>query len=120
MTPDHINGLFELIGGLLIWANVVRLARDRQIRGVDWRVTGFFWAWGLWNLFYYPHLGQWWSFAGGLMIVVANCAWLALAWRYRHREHDISGECWCKPVIEYEDAETGIRVYSHNETRNWP
>ena len=81
--PDPINGAFELLGGLIIWANVVRLRRDRMVRGIDWRATAFFQTWGLWNVFYYPHLGQWASFTGGLCIVAANTAWLWHAYRYR-------------------------------------
>lgn len=47
---DLVNGGFELGGALVIWLNFLRLRRDMRIRGVDWRVTGFFGAWGLWNL----------------------------------------------------------------------
>ena len=80
--PDLINGSFELTGGLLCWANVRRLLRDRKVQGVDWRVSAFFSAWGFWNLFYYPSLSQWASFVGGLAIVVANTAWVVLALRF--------------------------------------
>lgn len=78
MTPDLINGLFECFGGALIWLNVRALARDREVKGVDWRVMFFFTAWGLWNMFYYPHLGQWASFVGGLVIAAGNVAWVVL------------------------------------------
>lgn len=83
MSPDVINGSFELLGGLVIFQNVRRLLKDKQIRGVDWKVTAFFTAWGFWNLYYYPHLEQWFSFAGGVLIVLANVVWLALAIHYR-------------------------------------
>jgi len=83
MTPDFINGLFEGIGSLMIWHNVQILLRDKHVRGVSpWPVV-FFTGWGFWNLYYYPSLGQWVSFGGGVMIMVANLFWLALAWRYR-------------------------------------
>jgi hypothetical protein len=36
----------------------------------------FFTAWGWWNVMFYPALGQWCSFAGGLFMVAANAAWL--------------------------------------------
>lgn len=80
---DAVNGAFEAIGGVCIWLNAKRLARDKSVRGVDWRVTAFFWAWGIWNLWFYPSLNQWASFAGGLAIVSGNFAWLSLAIRYR-------------------------------------
>jgi len=82
---DTVNGGFEAIGGICIWLNVKRLMRDKSVRGVDWRVTAFFWAWGIWNLFFYPSLNQWASFTGGLVIVAGNFAWLWLAIKYRER-----------------------------------
>ena len=85
LTPDAVNGLFETLGAVAIWGNVRRILRDKQIKGIDWRVTLFFSAWGYWNLFYYPHLGQWFSFAGGLALVAGNTVWVALALKYRDR-----------------------------------
>ena len=82
--PDLINGIFEAGGGWMLWKNVQRIRRDKQVRGVDWRVTIFFTLWGYWNAFYYPHLDQWLSFYGGLVIVLANTAWLYYAYKYRN------------------------------------
>jgi hypothetical protein len=82
---DTVNGLFELLGGIVLWQNVRRIRQDRKLAGVDWRVTGFFTGWGFWNLWYYPSLDQWLSFAGGLNIVAANFVWLAFATKYRNR-----------------------------------
>ena len=75
---DLVNGLFEMIGGLLLWANVWRLHRDRRVSGVSVLPIIFFTSWGLWNLLFYPALGCWWSFAGGIVVVAANAAWLIL------------------------------------------
>lgn len=83
-SPDVVNGAFEMLGAVAIWGNVRRILRDKMLKGVDWRVTLFFSAWGYWNLFYYPHLGQWFSFAGGLALVAGNTVWVALALKYRH------------------------------------
>lgn len=66
----------------MIIRNCQVILRDKGVRGVDWRATAFFTAWGAWNLFYYPHLGQWLSFSGGLVIVAANAVWVSLALRY--------------------------------------
>ena len=84
-SPDLINGGFEALAAVAQAVNVRRLLRDRQIHGVDWRVTGFFTVWGVWNLFYYPHLDQWLSFAGGLAIVIVNAVWVALAVYFQRR-----------------------------------
>ncbi|KKL71436.1 hypothetical protein LCGC14_2094960, partial [marine sediment metagenome] len=45
----------------------------------------FFTAWGYWNMFYYPHLGQWFSFFGGFAIVFVNTVWIVLAITYTGR-----------------------------------
>ena len=78
MSPDFINGVFELVGGGLLFLNVRRLWIDATLKGVDWKPTAFYAVWGLWNLYFYPALDQWWSFAGGIVVVVANLAWLGL------------------------------------------
>ena len=83
MTPDHINGLFEGCGSLLLWLNVKQLLKDKKIQGVHWAPVVFWSAWGFWNLYYYPSLAQRWSFIGGIDVVAANCTWLMLLWHYR-------------------------------------
>ncbi len=80
---DLINGLFEGVGAVVTWANVCRLRRDKSIRGVCISVQVFFTAWGLWNLWYYPSLGQWASFIGGVGLVCGNIAWSLMAFKYR-------------------------------------
>lgn len=79
--PDLINGSFELVGAVFTWRNYVQLRRDRVLRGVYWPTAAFFAAWGLWNLVYYPALGQWASFLGGMLLVSGNVAWVVLAVR---------------------------------------
>ncbi len=82
MQPDHLNALFELIGGVAIFLNVAAVLKDKSVAGVRWWTVSFFAAWGLWNLYYYPHLEQWWSFAAGLFMVTANILWVALLIHY--------------------------------------
>ena len=85
MTPDLINGLFEFTAGIMNWINVRRLYRDKEVKGYSPWVFGFFTSWGVWNLYYYPYLGQWWSFAGGISIMGSNMSWLTLAIYYHYR-----------------------------------
>lgn len=81
VTPDQINGSFEVAGAAFNCLNVRRLIRDKHLEGVRWEPTAFFTLWGVWNLWYYPALEQWYSFAGGCLIVMVNALWVALvAW----------------------------------------
>lgn len=85
MIPDFINGCFEAAGSVFILMHVRRVVIDKAVAGVSTVATVFFTLWGFWNLFYYPHLHQWWSFAGGLAIVAANATWVSLLIKYRQR-----------------------------------
>jgi len=76
MWPDIVNGSYELLGAPFILLSVIKLAREKRVQGVSWVHAGFFASWGCWNLFYYPHLGQWFSFVGGIAIVIVNTIWL--------------------------------------------
>lgn len=76
-TPDLINGVYECFGSLFIAMSIAKLHREKIVRGVSWIHIGFYATWGYWNLFYYPHLGQWVSFIGGIGVVVTNTIWLA-------------------------------------------
>ncbi len=74
--PDMINGLFEFIAAPFILLSIIKLHREKKVRGVSYIHVLFFTFWGFWNLFYYPHLEQWVSFFGGIAIVFVNSIWV--------------------------------------------
>lgn len=92
MLHDIINGSFELIAGILLMANVWKLSKDKEVKGVYWLPVAYFALWGYWNLVYYPHLGQWWSFAGGVTVVVANTIWAVLALYYMRKNKKMTNK----------------------------
>ena len=83
MLADLINGAFELLGGFFILNHCRVVVKDKCVAGVSVISTIFFTGWGVWNLYYYPSLGQWASFVGGLFIVAANMVWIGLMLKYR-------------------------------------
>lgn len=83
---DLVNGTFELLGGFAVMHHCLQLIKDKILRGVSYYATGFFFSWGVWNLYYYPHLGQWASFWGGVAIVSANCVYVSLMVYYHRKE----------------------------------
>lgn len=89
MWQDKINGLFELLGGVFVFMNVLRLYRDKKVRGVSSIAMVYFTLWGYWNTHYYPHLDQWFSFVGGLTIALMNTLWVMMMVYYLRKEkHD--------------------------------
>lgn len=85
--PDLINGLFESIAGFFILNNCRMVLKDKIIRGVSIISVCFFTSWGCWNLYYYPSLDQWFSFYGGIFIVISNVVWVGLMLYYAKRPH---------------------------------
>lgn len=83
MTPDMINGGFEFAAGLAILNHCFALLQDRRVAGVSTASVAFFTAWGGWNIFYYPHLDQFWSFTGGIFVVLTNAIYVALLIHFR-------------------------------------
>src|SRR4029077_18168699 len=63
---DYINAAFESMAGVFVFLSAWRVYKDREVRGVSAWMVVFMLTWGLWNLYYYPSLGQWGSFYGGL------------------------------------------------------
>lgn len=83
MLADFINGGFELLGALFVLNHCRVLHRQKAVAGVSIISTVFFASWGVWNIYFYPSLGQWASFVGGLAIVSANALWIAMMSYYR-------------------------------------
>jgi hypothetical protein len=85
---DVINGLFEAVASLFLSMHCVRLWRDKQVKGVAIAPFVFFTAWGYWNLYYYPSVGHWCSFWGGVLVVAVNTAYCGMLFYYRQSEGD--------------------------------
>lgn len=93
MNADMVNGLFEFVAACFLFLNVLKLHKDKQIRGVSpWPVV-FFTAWGFWNIHYYPSLGQFWSMIGGLFVVSVNMIWLFQVAMYAEPEGGFYPDC---------------------------
>lgn len=77
-AADAANALLETLGGFFVLGHCRAVWRDRQVKGVSVISTVFFLVWGVWNLYYYPSLGQWLSLAGGIFLTLANLLWVSL------------------------------------------
>ena len=100
---DQINGLFEAGLAVMLFLNLRRLSKDKVVKGFDYRVVVFTTAWGVWNLFYYPSLDQWWSFYGGIAVVTMNATWLAMVWYFKRQASDL--------LVTLEDGCTVMKKY---------
>jgi len=85
-TPDLINAGFEAFASLFIMNHARVIWITRQARGVSLLSAAFFVLWGFWNIWYYPHLGQIFSFYAGLAIMAANFFWIFTICYVRSKE----------------------------------
>ena len=83
---DNINGLFELLSGFFILLHCAKMYKEKKIRGVSVIAAIYFVAWSYWNLYYYPHLGQWWSFGGGIFSMLVHTIWFSMIVYYLRKE----------------------------------
>jgi hypothetical protein len=90
---DFINGVFEAGIACFLFKGVLMLRTDKEVKGFYWPTVAWTTAWGIWNLAYYPHLGQWFSFTGGIAVVLVNITWLA------HVAHYAKGEWSWRRII---------------------
>lgn len=83
LTPDFINSIFEGLAAIFILNHCRALYKAKASEGVSILSTGFFFIWGLWNIRYYPSLGQNYSFVAGIFVAIANAIWIGLMIYYR-------------------------------------
>lgn len=83
--PDIINGAFEFAGAMAGFWNVVVICRQKQVRGFAPLAYIYFTLWGAWNIYYYPHLNQWFSLAGTIAITISNGLFAGLAIYFSRR-----------------------------------
>jgi uncharacterized membrane protein YfcA len=79
---DLVNGTFEFGAAIAILLHCKNLLRDKRVMGVSVLATAFFTSWGVWNLYYYKHLGQIWSCMAGVLVVSTNVLWLGMMLYY--------------------------------------
>ncbi len=79
---DIVNSVFELFAGFAILMHCRAATKAQNVAGVSVLATIFFASWGVWNLFYYPMLGQWFSFFAGIFVMYANVMWIRAQFKF--------------------------------------
>ena len=84
---DLINGLFETGGAFAILVSILKIYRNKSAQGIHWFYLAFFSSWGVWNIYYYPSLDQWFSFAAGVVLCTLNIVYLVLVIKYSRSDY---------------------------------
>lgn len=84
---DFINGTFELLASFAILLTILKLYKAKSAKSVSVPHVVFFTVWGAWNLYFYPSLGQWFSAASGVLVMLVNGTWAGMLAYYARKEH---------------------------------
>lgn len=82
---DQINAVAEVIACIVLLPSIMRAWRLKVVVGVHWLTPAFFWSYGIWNLFYYHSLEQWWSGFAAILLAAQNTVWLLMVILYTPR-----------------------------------
>lgn len=83
---DLINGLLEFGSGIFMIPNIIRIAKDKEIKGVTTIPTVYFTAWGLFNVTaFYSGMNLPLSVIGGFTVTIANVIWLSMVYYFKYK-----------------------------------
>jgi hypothetical protein len=86
LLSDMTMGLIQVAGAGFLGVSVLQLFRRKYVGGVSAVTVSFWVAWGLWDLYYWPSLGQWWAFGGAVVVTMMNMLYVGLIVLYNYRE----------------------------------
>ncbi len=72
---DIVNSAFILSASVFLFRNIMKLHKDKKVRGVASSSVLFFALWGYWNMWFYPYNGHMFSFFAGILIAITNTIW---------------------------------------------
>lgn len=84
---DLANACFEGGGSIFVLNHARILLKDKMARGVSLLSVAFFSLWGVFNIFYYQHLEQKFSWYAGIAVLIANTFYMLLIAHYRRKEN---------------------------------
>lgn len=87
---DLFNAFFEAGGSIFILNHSRVLLRDKTVRGVSLLSVLFFSCWGVFNMFYYDHLEQNFSWYAGIMVLISNSIYAYLIVYFRMKERALN------------------------------
>lgn len=83
---DFANACFEGFGSIFVLNHARVLMKHKIIRGVSVLSVAYFALWGVFNMFYYSHLEQAFSWYAGIAVLISNAFYLSLIVHYRRKE----------------------------------
>jgi hypothetical protein len=83
---DMINGLFPFFGSIFVIMNIMKMRKDKELKGSHWFVPLFFYCGQLWGIYFMYTLHQWWSLSGSITMMTFNFIWYGTMLYYKFKE----------------------------------
>lgn len=82
-TIDFVNALFEIaaVGATII--NIRQILKDKCIHGVTVIAQIFYFAWSLWNVYFYYSYSTMFSYWVSVIFCLMNIIWLVLVFYFK-------------------------------------
>ena len=80
---DQINSAFVLMAALFYVLNLLKLMKDKEIKGISKISIGFFSLWNVWTLFFFIKVSEyWWTIGAYVLVAILNVAYITLMIKY--------------------------------------
>ncbi len=80
---DQINSGFVLMAALFYVLNLLKLMKDKEIKGISKISIGFFSLWNVWTLFFFIKVSEyWWTIGAYIIVTILNIAYITLMIKY--------------------------------------
>lgn len=83
---DLISALFQGGAGFMIMLNIIKIHKDKFVRGVSIYCQGFMVAWGIFAPIYFISLNQILSTISAIFILMMNTIWFIQILYYTRKE----------------------------------
>ena len=89
MLEDGFNGILGVVATSTILITIYKLYKEKLVRGISIYQAGFFMCLSYWNIYYYLHLNQLFSFYSAFVLSIASTIWVIQIVYYNAKERII-------------------------------
>ena len=84
---DQINSGFIFVAGIFYVLNLLKLIKDKDVKGISKLSIVFFSIWNIWTLFFFLMVTEfWWTIGAYIIVTVLNIVYIILMIKYSRKK----------------------------------
>jgi uncharacterized membrane protein YfcA len=84
---DQINSGFIFVAGIFYVLNLLKLIKDKDVKGISKLSIVFFSIWNIWTLFFFLMVTEfWWTIGAYIIVTVLNVVYIILMIKYSRKK----------------------------------